>query len=202
MQKVQEMGREEQILDAVEQPEQATHIKVHYARLDALREAAQLGDRESMGMLITELEPLIKRQLRHYFGRLDEDYLQMGRLRAMELIERFNPAYTKVRFLGYMARFMGCFYWDLKKAELRRAQEESLNASEELQREIPYREDGFLRVEIDDLLKRMPQQESYVLRHHIMQGKTLEAVARELSLTRDQVRYLKAKGLARARESL
>lgn len=167
-----------------------------YRELDALLDQAKAGDMDQMGALILRLDPLIKKQIRHYFGRTDEDLLQMGRLRAFELIQRFDPALTDVKFLGYMSRFLGCYFWDLKKQELRQASLVFVPVEEEeLNQKALYDEAGFLEVEMEDLLGRLAQREAYVVRHHILLNKSLVQVAEELGMTRDQVRYLKKKAV-------
>ena len=183
------------------QKDYGKHASTHensYEEIDSLLTQAKAGDDDSMGTLILCLDPLIKKQVRHYFGKADEDYLQMGRLRALELIHKFNPEFTNVKFLGYMARMLGCYFWDLKKKELRNIDTPCIAIDEEeLGQKATYDEEGFLAVEMEDLLSRLPQTESYVLRHHVLLGKSLMAVSAEMGLSKDQVRYLKKKSKQR-----
>ena len=167
-----------------------------YEEIDLCLALAKAGDRDKMGELIVMLEPLIKKQVRYYFGRLDEDFMQMGRIRAFELIERFDPAFTDIKFLGYMKRFLGCFFWDLKKQELKNA--DLINGfvdMEELSEIATYVEEGFLRIETEDLLQGLSPSERYVIEAHVMDRVSLAELSREMGLSRDQVRYLKKKGL-------
>lgn len=171
-----------------------------YKEIDALLARAQAGDSEAMGDLILRLDPLIKKQARHYFGKADEDLLQMGRLRAFELIQAFDPDFTEVRFLGYMSRFLGCYFWDLKKYEIRRASLSPVDADdEELARKAIYEDEGFLEVELEDLLQGLTAQEACVVRLNILMNNSLQEVAEMMDLSRDQVRYLKKKALDRLR---
>ena len=167
-----------------------------YEKIDRLLRLAKAGDEDSMGELILCLDPLIKNQIRHYFSRVDEDYLQMGRLRALELIQRFDMNMVEIRFLGYMSRFLSYYFWDQSKKAMRIAKHPCIAIDEEeIARKIIYYEDGFSEVELNDLLSRLPEDEAYVVHHHILQGKSLVTVAEEMGLTRDQVRYIKKKCL-------
>ena len=167
-----------------------------YEDLEALLSKAQSGDQAAMGDLILALDPLIKKQIRYYFGRPDEDLLQMGRLRALELIRRFDPGFTDVKFLGYMARFLGAYFWDVKKQHLR--DQERVNGyvdMEELAERATYEEEGFLQVDLEDILGRLLPQERCVIEANVLEGLSLSQLAKDMDLTRDQVRYLKKKGL-------
>lgn len=170
--------------------------KNSYDEIDACLALAKAGDMDKMGELIGMLEPLIKKQVRYYFGTADEDFVQMGRIRAFELIGRFDPAFTDVKFLGYMKRFLGCFFWDLKKQELKTA--DLMNGfvdMQELAEIATYDEEGFLSIETEDLLRHLSADERYVIEANVIYRVSLTEIAREMGLSRDQVRYLKKKGL-------
>ncbi len=66
------------------------------------------------GTLIQMLEPLVKNRCRHYFGVCDEDMLQLGNIRLVELIRAFDHTRCDNRFVGYADRMISCYYWNLK----------------------------------------------------------------------------------------
>ncbi|MDO5061737.1 MAG: sigma-70 family RNA polymerase sigma factor [Peptostreptococcaceae bacterium] len=175
------------------------HQKNSYEAVDALLHLAKNGDSKAEGELILMLEPLIVKYCRHYFGYASEDLVQQGRIRALELIRRFDPEKAEIRFLGYMTKFVTCFYWDLKKAELRKSQSISYYSEDELDR-ASYDEKGFLQIEVDDLLRPLDQEQRYILTQNVMYGMPLGKIGEQLSLSTDQVKYLKKKALGHLRK--
>ncbi len=171
-----------------------------YDEIEACLALAKSGDMDKMGELILMLEPLIKRQVRHYFGVLDEDYVQMGRIRVFELVLRFDPGFTDVLFLGYIKRFLGCYFWDLKKQSLRSSElVDGFVDMEELSELATYEDQGFLKVELDDLLACLSEDERFVIRNNVMEGLSLFRLAQAMGKSYDQVKYIKQKALTRLR---
>lgn len=171
-----------------------------YEMLDAVLLRAKSGDGYAEGELIAMLEPLVSKYCRRYFGYTNEDLMQQGRIRTLELIRRFDEKKKEVKFLGYMSKFLSCFYWDLKKSDIREREEYGFSLlGEEEAYEISYDEHGFLSVEVNDLLKPLNKEQRYILTRNVMYGATLGQVGEELRLSTEQVKYLKKKALGRLR---
>ncbi len=167
-----------------------------YRTIDDALTLAKKGSDEAEGMLIEMLEPLMVKKCRHYFGYVNEDLLQQGRIRTLELIRRFDPSKKEIRFLGYMERFLNCFFWDLKRTELKaKTRSVFLFADEERPESISYDEPGFESIEMRDLLESLDKTQRYIIMQNVMYGATLERIGTTLKLPRDRVKYLKKKAL-------
>ncbi|MDO4712175.1 MAG: sigma-70 family RNA polymerase sigma factor [Peptostreptococcaceae bacterium] len=170
-----------------------------YEEVDAMLHRAKNGDIEAEGELIVMMEPLILKYCRYYFGFSTEDLIQQGRIRALELIRRFDTSKSEIRFLGYMTRFIACFYWDMKKDELRRSKNMSYFSEDGLEK-ASYDERGFLKIEVNDLLQPLDPEQRYIITQNIMYGTPLGEIGSQLQLSTDQVKYLKKKALGRLRK--
>ncbi len=167
-----------------------------YRTIDDALTLAKKGSDEAEGMLIEMLEPLMVKKCRHYFGYVNEDLLQQGRIRTLELIRRFDPSKKEIRFLGYMERFLNCFFWDLKRTELKaKTRSVFLSVDEESPESIFYDEPGFESIEMRDLLESLDKTQRYIIMQNVMYGATLERIGMTLKLPRDRVKYLKKKAL-------
>ncbi len=167
-----------------------------YRTIDDALTLAKKGSDEAEGMLIEMLEPLMVKKCRHYFGYVNEDLLQQGRIRTLELIRRFDPSKKEIRFLGYMERFLNCFFWDLKRTELKaKTRSVFLSVDEESPESIFYDEPGFESIEMRDLLESLDKTQRYIIMQNVMYGATLERIGTTLKLPRDRVKYLKKKAL-------
>lgn len=167
-----------------------------YRTIDDALTLAKKGSDEAEGMLIEMLEPLMVKKCRHYFGYVNEDLLQQGRIRTLELIRRFDPSKKEIRFLGYIERFLNCFFWDLKRTELKaKTRSVFLFADEESPESISYDEPGFESIEMRDLLESLDKTQRYIIMQNVMYGATLERIGTTLKLPRDRVKYLKKKAL-------
>lgn len=173
-----------------------------YDEIDRLLHRAKNGDSNAEGELIKKFEPLIIKRCRYYFGKVDEDLLQMGRIKLLELIRQFDSSKREVKFSGYISKFLDYFFWDIKKSEMKKLDKEIIPTSDkELPLEASYEDRGFEKVEVADLLDKLDEKQRYVITNHVMMGATISNVGKRLNLTNEQVKYLKNKALWQLREA-
>lgn len=156
--------------------------------------------RQYLSDLLIYLSPLIKKKARYYFGRVSEDcwedLIQDGYLRSIELIEAFDLQ-RGTRFLGYMQRMLGCFFFDKKKAAAKMKnqcsfQEEYMDVQED---------QNFSVVELRDLFQMLSTKETHIVCAHILQGRKLIQVAKELHISYVYAKELKRNALHKLRKS-
>ncbi len=173
-----------------------------YDEIDELLHRAKNGDLSAEGELIEKFEPLIIKRCRYYFGKVDDDLLQIGRIKLLELIRQFDSSKTEVKFSGYLSKFLGYFYWDMKKSEMKHQDKEIISTHDkDLPPEASYEDSGFERVEIEDLLDSLDEKQRFIIVNHVMLGATISNVGKKLNLTNEQVKYLKKKALWQLREA-
>ncbi|MGB5822680.1 MAG: sigma-70 family RNA polymerase sigma factor [Proteocatella sp.] len=164
----------------------------------------QDGEEEALGEIIHRVEPLIAKRCRYYFGYADEDLMQDGRMRCIILIRRYNQNFIGVKFLGYLNRMLSCYFWDLKKAELKKAKYEYQIADEgsRSMNKMPYEESGYAEVELLDLIEGLGEKEKYIVKENILSGKKLIDTARELGISYEYSKDIKKSALAKLRKTL
>jgi hypothetical protein len=156
-----EIGGKEMETNTYEDIEQA---------LIGYKEATATWDKqEYLRQLLAYITPLIKKKIRHYFGYVDEDLLQLGYVRTIELIDNYEME-RNILFMGYMKRMLGCYYYDEKRKE---AKAEDLVEYDETFMELDY-ESGYFDIELEDLLKGLSYKERYVVERHIMEKSLLK----------------------------
>ena len=164
---------------------------------------AKSGDENAEAALIQMFEPLLKSRCRHYFGYCDEDLIQLGSIRMLELIRAFDPTLCDNKFTGYVNRMISCYYWNLKKSEIRKAKEmQPTDYSEVPIQLLSYQENGFEQIEIRELLATLEHEQRCIILQNILYGKTIEQVAKALGIASERVKYQKRKALAKLRESI
>lgn len=164
----------------------------------------QDGEEEALGEIIRRVEPLIAKRCRYYFGYADEDLMQDGRMRCIVLIRRYDRNFIGVKFLGYLNRMLSCYFWDLKKAELKKAKYEYQIADEgsRSMNNMAYEENGYAEVELLDLIEGLGEKEKYVVRENILSGKKLIDTARELGISYEYSKDIKKSALAKLRKTV
>lgn len=173
-----------------------------YDEIERLLHHAKNGDSDAEGELIQMFEPLLLKRCQYYFGRSDEDLLQMGRIKILELIRQFDSSKYEVKFAGYLSKFLGYFFWDIKKSETKKQDKEILSKyDKDLSEEASYDDKGFEKVEIADLLDSLDEKQRYIITNHVMMGVTASKIEKKLHLTNEQVKYLKKKALWKLRET-
>ncbi len=168
----------------------------HFKEVEQILAQAKNGDTLAEGTLIQMLEPLVKNRCRHYFGVCDEDMLQLGNIRLVELIRAFDHTRCDNRFVGYADRMISCYYWNLKKSEIRKTKElTQTDYAEDQLKLVQYNENGFEKIEIGELLSALSPEQREIIQQNVMHGKTLDQVARCLCIQRERAKYQKKKAL-------
>lgn len=178
-----------------------SYLNHSYIEIQQLLEEAKEGSRESEGKLIQMLEPLLIRNCRRYFGYIDDDLLQQGRVKMLENIRRFDLSQKNIRFLGYAAKMIGYYYWDEKKKQMKRQSHETATFDPNLLSEQSYEERGFAGIEIQELLQGLSKEQRYLIEQNILRGIPLTKMAKAMGLSLDRTKYLKKKALQKLRES-
>lgn len=169
-----------------------------YEIIERLRIGAKYGDKESMEELIKRIEPLIISSCKHYFGYIDEDLFQQGILKFIMLLHEFD-AKRGVKFLGYIKKMLNCYFWDLKKENLKLVENE-VSITQENERYINDRcfaESGYAEVEIDDLLNALTEKERYIIIRNVMEKRKLVDIAREMGINYDYAKTIKKSALSK-----
>ena len=154
-------------------------------------------------LLILKLEPLIRRKCRYYFGYCDDDLLQMGRLRLLELIRNFDTEKQDILFLGYVSKFLSYYFWDLKKRELFQKEKYNLvNINDITENKLIYEETDFYDILLKESLNVLNTEEKAVVEKNIMQNLPLNKLAKEMNKSREQLKYIKKKAIEKLRKSM
>lgn len=151
--------------------------------------------------LLLYLTPLLCKKIRYYFGVMNSedrsDLLQDGYIRTIELIDAFDRD-RGVRFLGYMKRMLGCFYFDRRKAAARfedrcSFEEDYMEAQEDVQ---------LCNVEIRDLLRVLNEKEERLIIENVIGGRKLVTVSAEMGISYMYAKEIKRKALRKLRSNL
>lgn len=175
--------------------------KNSYDEISCNLNLAKQGNSQAEGVLILMLEPLLVKYCRRFFGKFNDDLMQMGRVKILELIRRFDNSNPEVKFLGYMSKFISCFYWDLKKIELKQKAEFPMPSDEIFDENSTYFENGYDKIETADMLNALTDEQRYVIVQNIMYRNPLSKVGSELNMSGDRVKYIRNKALSKLRSS-
>ena len=67
-----------------------TYEDIEQALIGYKQATATWDKQEYLRQLLAYITPLIKKKIRHYFGYVDEDLLQLGYVRTIELIDNYT----------------------------------------------------------------------------------------------------------------
>lgn len=175
--------------------------KSDYEKINYYLEKIKNGNSYFENDLIVELEPLIKKKCKYYFGYLDEDLLQMGRMKLLILIRSFDFEKTEIKFLGYIEKFISYYYLDLKRGEVKKSDREfSTDFTNLSENDVLYNEKGFANIHIEDTLAKLPEKEKMIIEKNVIHQEKIETVANDMNLSKEQVKYLKKKALNRLKK--
>lgn len=178
--------------------EKYTIEQVERALLGYKKASDEREKEQHLDCLLLYLTPLLCKKIRYYFGVMREeerkDLLHDGYIRTIELIEAFDME-RGIRFLGYMKRMLGCFYFDKRKAEVKTAvrygfEEGYMEASEDVE---------LLNVEIRDWLKVLSEREERLIVENVIVGRKLITVSKEMGISYMYAKELKRKALKKLR---
>ncbi len=150
-----------------------------------------------MEQLLFYIGPLIKKKIRHYFGKIDEDLLQCGYAKAIELTDDFDLE-RDIRYLGYMQRMMGCYFYDVRK---KHSVYEAITAFDEEYIAAEY-DNGYEEMECSDLLSCLNDAQKYIVVQNIMYKRKLKEIADELEISYAYSKELKRKALKKLKNFL
>ena len=177
-------------------------IQEDYLCIEDLLRKYRDGDSESLVILLEKLEPLIISKCRHYFGTINEDLFQSGRLCCIESIQKFDLSFENVKFLGYQKIKLDYYFRDLKRSQIKHDSHECLLNSEgnNLIEGSTYEEEGYSIVELESVLDILGDKERYIVEHNIMQGETLKETSINLGISYDYSKELKKRAIQKLRE--
>lgn len=177
-------------------------VQEDYLCIEDLLRKYRDGDSESLVILLEKLEPLIISKCRHYFGTINEDLFQSGRLCCIESIQKFDFSFENIKFLGYQKIQLDYYFRDLKRSQIKHDSHEYLLSSEGdgLIESNIYEEEGYSIVEIKSALSILADKERYIVEHNIMQGETLKKIATDLGISYDYSKEIKKKALLKLRK--
>lgn len=180
-----------------------TNKKNDIAEIENAIKNLHINQTEMEELLILKLEPLIRKKCRYYFGYCDEDYLQMGRIKLLELIRNFDPNREGVLFLGYVSRFISCYFWDLKKKDMLQKERYNLvDMNEVIEKQVSYEESAFADMLLKDSLHSLTPNEKMVIEKNVMQNLSLKKLSEEMGKSHEQLKYLKKKAIEKLKKSL
>ena len=85
-----------------------------YEMIEQLAVKASKGCSHSESELLELFTPLLISKCKFYFGKYDEDLIQDGKVRLIELIRLFDPERGS-HFCGYVKYMISTFYWNAKR---------------------------------------------------------------------------------------
>ncbi|KDR94942.1 RNA polymerase sporulation-specific sigma factor [Peptoclostridium litorale DSM 5388] len=85
-----------------------------YEMIEELAIKASKGCSQSESKLLELFTPLLISKCKFYFGKYDEDLIQDGKVRLIELIRLFDPEKGS-HFCGYVKYMISTFYWNAKR---------------------------------------------------------------------------------------
>ena len=148
-----------------------------------------------MEQLLIYLGPLIKKKIRHYFGKVDEDLLQCGYAKAIELTDAFDLD-RDIRYIGYMQRMMGCYFYDIRKKQ---AVNEAITLFDESYISPEY-DNGYEEIECRDLLECLNDSQKYLIIQNIMYQRKLKDIAEELEISYAYSKEVKREALKKLKD--
>ena len=171
-----------------------TYYEIEEALIGYKTAERAIYKQEFLKQLLAYITPLIKKKIKHYFGFIDEDMLQCGYVKSIELIDRYDM-YRGVLFMGYMKRMLSCYYFDEKRKQVKvgdivEFDETYIEADQEM---------GYMMIELDDLLKCLSIKEKYLVENHIMNKQILKQTAIDLDISYVYAKELKRNALKKLR---
>ena len=70
--------------------ENNTYYEIEEALIGYKTAELAIYKQEFLKQLLAYITPLIKKKIKHYFGFIDEDMLQCGYVKSIELIDRYD----------------------------------------------------------------------------------------------------------------
>lgn len=104
--------------------------EIQYNRIEKLAKKASNGCTDSEAELVELFTPLLISKCKFYFGKYDEDLIQDGKVRLIELIRLFDPEKGS-HFCGYIKYMISTFYWNSKRHILALGDVEGMCGSED-----------------------------------------------------------------------
>ncbi len=101
-----------------------------YSKIEELAVKASKGCKQSESRLVELFTPLLISKCRFYFGKYDEDLIQDGKIRLIELTRAFDPEKGS-HFCGYIKYMISTFYWNTKRHALALGALEGMCGSED-----------------------------------------------------------------------
>lgn len=148
-----------------------------------------------MEQLLLYITPLIKKKIRHYFGKVDEDLLQCGYAKAIELTDAFDLG-RDIRYIGYMQRMMGCYFYDMRK---KHSAYDAVTSFDESYIS-PENDNGYEEMECSDLLSCLNDSQRYIVIQNIMYQRKLKEIAAELDISYAYSKELKRSALKKLKD--
>lgn len=178
----------------------STAVEQEHLEAQRLAELACGGCKDSIYELVERFTPLLKGKCRQYFGVVDEDLLQDGVVRLLELIRDFEPQ-RGANFCGYAKYMISTFYWNLKR---KRMLEESMRAEADVSDEHSERsgacDDEIAGVETRMALETLPEAQRDVIELIYLQGMSTGETAKRMGISYSYASKLSRRALENLRQ--
>jgi len=187
-------------LNFCDQEGKSAVVEQEHLEAQRLAELACEGCKDSTYELIERFTPLLRGKCRQYFGVVDEDLLQDGIVRLLELIRDFEPQ-RGANFCGYAKYMISTFYWNLKR---KRMAEESRHAETDVSDEhsgcLGTCDDEIAGVETRMALETLPAAQRDVIELIYMQGLSTDETAKRLGISYSYASKLSRRALTSLRD--
>ncbi|AHM57315.1 hypothetical protein EAL2_c20340 [Peptoclostridium acidaminophilum DSM 3953] len=175
-------------------------VEQEHLEAQRLAELACEGCKDSTHELVERFTPLLRGKCRQYFGVVDEDLLQDGIVKLLELIRDFEPQ-RGANFCGYAKYMISTFYWNLKRKrileESRRAEADVSDEHSERSGACDYEIAG---VETRMALETLPEAQRDVIELIYMQGLSTDETAKRLGISYSYASKLSRRALRQLRD--
>lgn len=171
-----------------------------YKKIDRSIEIYQKSDDDSeredaINFLIESFTPLLISNIKHFFGRVDEDLLQDGREKIINLAIKFDIE-SKYNFNGYLKKNIYFFYLNKKKKSKKKVDTISGDALMTVKSyDIP-------DFETYSTLYRLEEKERNIISMNVIDGIKLKTVSNNLKISYSNAKKLKKKALDKLRKEL
>lgn len=181
-------------MNSYEELENAIRTYKYIDLSKASREIRESNGKKIMEDILKRLKPLILSRAKHFFGYVSEDMLQDGILKAIELINGYEPDKNK-SFAAYMKFMMNAFFWEQKRRELLNRKREEIKQIREEYSKISYTEEDFERAHVEELMSCLEEGEKTLVKRHILGGLNLKSTCQSMGITYRQGRYMRQKAI-------
>lgn len=161
-----------------------------YKKIELLAIKFKEGDKVAGEELLGIVDNLIKRRIKGAGFVVNEDLMQDGRIRVIELTHKYDPSKCQGRYLGYIKIMLMCYFKDLKEKEMERnkiANFVSYNESTKKYDSFGKVDSDYAKVELIDIISKFGELEKKIAKLYFIEYNNITEIASRLSMTRHNV---------------